>query len=46
MKDKKEAVEEIRRLANQNYSDKEVEVEIDYDNCLPKAEESLLIENK
>ena len=44
-KDKKEAVE-IRRLANQNYSDKEVEVEIDYDNCLPKEEESLLIENK
>ena len=46
MKDKKEAAEEIRQLANQNYSSEEVEVEIDYDNCLPKAEESLLIENK
>lgn len=46
MRDKKEAAGKARQLANTNYSDKEIKVEISYDICLSKTETSLLTVNK
>lgn len=46
MNGKKEAAQKIRQLANTNYSDKELKIEISYDICLSKTETSLLTVNK
>lgn len=46
MKNKKEAAERLRQLANKNFTDKEVKVKVSYDICLSKAETSLLTVNK
>lgn len=46
MRDKKEAAGIAWQLANTNYSDEEIKVEISYDICLSKTETSLLTVNK
>lgn len=46
MSDKKEAAERLRQLANTNYTDKELKVDVSYDICLSKTETSFLTVNK
>lgn len=46
MSGQKEAVEKLRQLMNTNYADNKFKIDVDYDNCLSKAETSLLTANK
>lgn len=43
---KKKAAEKFRQLANTNYTEKELKVEIAYDICLSKTDTSLFTVNK
>ena len=46
MKNRKEATERLRQLANSNFKKDEVEISVSYDICLSNTETSLLIVNK
>lgn len=46
MKNRKEAAERLRQLANWNFKNDEVEISVSYDICLSKTETSLLTVNK
>lgn len=46
MKNRKEAAERLRQLANNNLKNDEVEISVSYDICLSKTETSLLTVNK
>ncbi len=43
---KNEAIEKLRQLINSNFTDEELEISIDYDNCSSKTDTSLLTVNK
>jgi len=41
----KQAAEKLQQLVNENYTEEDVDIKINYDICLSKSETSLLMEN-